>query len=151
MSMTPFDSHSLDEALFLFLLHSDNDNDHTTYMNLGDEIAFPQSNGEFMVRVDVQHFRPEELKVRLVGDYLVIEGRHDEKMDEHGTISRQFERKYKIPEHIDKTDFHSSVSSDGVLTVISKKKLEAARLAAGQPSLQSQDDHPLETGSEIFD
>ena len=36
------------------------------------------------VSIDVQHFSPAELSIKTVEDVLVVEGRHDEKEDEHG-------------------------------------------------------------------
>jgi len=31
------------------------------------------------VEVDVKHFSPEELLVKVVGDYVVVEGKHEQK------------------------------------------------------------------------
>lgn len=33
----------------------------------------------FTVQVDVKHFSPEELLVKVVGDYVVVEGKHEQK------------------------------------------------------------------------
>lgn len=33
----------------------------------------------FTVEVDVKHFSPEELLVKVVGDYVVVEGKHEQK------------------------------------------------------------------------
>ena len=41
----------------------------------------------FKVELDVSHFRPEELKVNVVEDELVIEGNHEEKTDKYGKVS----------------------------------------------------------------
>ncbi|CAH1396490.1 unnamed protein product [Nezara viridula] len=147
MSMTPFDPDSLDESLLLFLLQNDNNND----LNSGAEVTLPQTNEDFMVRIDVQHFRPEELKVRLLDGYLVIEGRHDEKVDEHGTISRQFVRKYKLPEHVDPKEFSSTVSSDGVLTVVSKTKSNiSGQLERKDSAFLTEGQDSIEDASQVF-
>ncbi|XP_028357290.1 alpha-crystallin B chain isoform X2 [Physeter macrocephalus] len=58
----------------------------------------------FSVNLDVKHFSPEELK------------------DEHGFISREFHRKYRIPADVDPLTITSSLSSDGVLTVNGPRK-----------------------------
>ncbi|KOB70288.1 Heat shock protein 1 [Operophtera brumata] len=52
----------------------------------------------------------------------VIEGKHEEKQDEHGFISRQFTRRYILPSGYDVADLISSLSSDGVLTVTAPKR-----------------------------
>ncbi|XP_054271021.1 alpha-crystallin A chain-like [Macrosteles quadrilineatus] len=75
------------------------------------------------INLDVQQFKPEELNVKVVDDYVVVEGKHEERSDEHGFISRQFSRRYKIPENVDKNALKSSLSSDGVL------QLEAPKVA----------------------
>jgi len=45
----------------------------------------------------VKHFSPEELSVKTVGNYVEIRGKHEEKKDDHGVVSRDFTRKYTIP------------------------------------------------------
>lgn len=42
--------------------------------------------------LDVQQFKPEELKVRVVEGVVEVEGKHEERQDEHGSISRHFVR-----------------------------------------------------------
>jgi crystallin alpha B len=75
------------------------------------------------VNLDVQQFKPEELKVRVVDDYLVVEAKHEERSDEHGFISRQFTRRYKLPEDVDPLALVSKLSSDGVLSLEAPKKV----------------------------
>jgi len=76
----------------------------------------------FKVNLDVQQFKPEELSVKVVDDYICIEGKHEERSDEHGFISRQFTRRYKLPDNVDKAALKSSLSSDGVLQLHAPKK-----------------------------
>lgn len=72
---------------------------------------------KFQVNLDVQHFAPEEISVKTVDGYIVVEGKHEEKEDEHGFISRQFKRRYALPEDCNPETVVSKLSSDGVLTV----------------------------------
>lgn len=76
----------------------------------------------FSIRLDVAHFEPQEITVKLDGGSIVIEGRHEEKQDEHGYISRQFSRKYQLPKDVEEEKISSSLSSEGVLTVTAPKK-----------------------------
>lgn len=69
------------------------------------------------INLDVQQFKPEELKVSVADGYIVINGNHEERSDEHGFVSRQFTRRYKIPDNVDEAALASSLSSDGVLTL----------------------------------
>ncbi|CAK1595596.1 unnamed protein product [Parnassius mnemosyne] len=77
---------------------------------------------KFQVNLDVQHFAPDEISVKTVDGYVVIEGKHEEKKDEHGFISRQFKRRYALPEDCNPDTVESKLSSDGVLTVIAPKE-----------------------------
>ena len=69
----------------------------------------------------MQQFSPSEITVKTVGDSVLIEGKHEEKPDEHGFISRQFQRRYLLPDGVRPEDVQSSLSSDGVLTVSAAK------------------------------
>ncbi|OCT70439.1 hypothetical protein XELAEV_18037360mg, partial [Xenopus laevis] len=77
----------------------------------------------FSVNLDVKHFSPEELKVKIVGDFIEIHGTHEERQDEHGFVSRDFQRRYKIPSDVDFQSITSTLSRDGVLTVSGPRKL----------------------------
>ncbi|XP_053307431.1 alpha-crystallin B chain [Spea bombifrons] len=78
---------------------------------------------KFTVNLDVKHFSPEELKVKVLGDFIEINGKHEERQDEHGYVSRDFQRRYKIPLDVDPLSITSSLSPDGVLTVSAPRKL----------------------------
>lgn len=80
---------------------------------------------KFHVELDVQQFKPEEINVKVVDNYIVVEGKHEEKQDDHGIISRHFVRKYLVPEQCDAEKAASSLSSDGVLTITAPRKPEA--------------------------
>lgn len=75
------------------------------------------SDNEFKVSMDVQQFKPGEITVKVVENCIVVEGKHEDRQDEHGYISRQFVRKYSLPSGCDGKDIVSTLSSDGVLTV----------------------------------
>ncbi|KAJ8679694.1 hypothetical protein QAD02_015481 [Eretmocerus hayati] len=86
----------------------------------------------FQAVLDVQQFSPEEINVKVVDKYILVEGSHEEKQDEHGWISRKFTRKYLIPEQCNLEKAESRLSSDGVLTITvprkEKPKVEGARV-----------------------
>uniref|UniRef100_A0A8D8IPR4 Protein lethal(2)essential for life n=1 Tax=Culex pipiens TaxID=7175 RepID=A0A8D8IPR4_CULPI len=77
----------------------------------------------FQVNLDVQQFGPHEISVKTVDDFIVVEGKHEERQDEHGFVSRQFVRRYQLPADYDPKDVVSSLSSDGILTVMAPPKL----------------------------
>uniref|UniRef100_A0A2A4K9P8 SHSP domain-containing protein n=1 Tax=Heliothis virescens TaxID=7102 RepID=A0A2A4K9P8_HELVI len=79
---------------------------------------------KFQVNLDVQHFDPEEISVKTSDGYVVIEGKHEERKDEHGFVSRHFKRRYALPEGCNPETVESRLSSDGVLTVVAPKVCE---------------------------
>lgn len=110
---------------------------------------------QFKVILDVQQFKPEEINVKVVDKCVVVEAKHEEKRDEHGWISRQFERRYLIPDQCNIDEVASSLSSDGILTITAPRKeqpkIEGERPIkiqhTGKPAIQnnpSQETKPAE-------
>ncbi|XP_070499394.1 heat shock protein 23-like [Chironomus tepperi] len=71
----------------------------------------------FQASVDVHHFQPSEITVKTIDNQIIVEGRHEERDDGHGSIQRHFVRKYMLPKEYDMNSVHSQLSSDGVLTI----------------------------------
>lgn len=66
--------------------------------------------------------------MRTKGDNTIeIEGKHEEKQDEHGYISRHFVRRYVLPKGHDINQVQSNLSSDGVLTITAPKSGDEAQ------------------------
>nr|AHE77381.1 small heat shock protein [Lissorhoptrus oryzophilus] len=82
----------------------------------------------FQASIDVQQFKPEEISVKLIDNTVTVEGKHEERQDEHGFISRHFVRKYVLPDDCDVKQLRSRLSSDGVLSVTAPKKPEGKQL-----------------------
>ncbi|KAI5639996.1 hsp20/alpha crystallin family domain-containing protein [Phthorimaea operculella] len=82
---------------------------------------------KFQVNLDVQHFKPEEISVKTADGFVVIEGKHEEKKDEHGFVSRHFVRKYALPEGCQVENVESKLSSDGVLTITAPRQKPAIK------------------------
>jgi len=71
----------------------------------------------FQVCMDVAQFKPNELNVKVIENCIVVEGKHEERADEHGYIERHFVRRYTLPKGYEADKVVSTLSSDGVLTV----------------------------------
>ncbi|KAJ8368263.1 hypothetical protein SKAU_G00082910 [Synaphobranchus kaupii] len=85
----------------------------------------------FVINLDVKHFSPEELRVKVNGEFIAIHGKHEDRQvtklslvnrDEHGFVSREFHKKYKLPSGVDPASVTSSLSSSGMLTVSTPRK-----------------------------
>lgn len=92
--------------------HSTNGGDDLWHM----PIAQVGKDG-YQVCMDVNQFSPNELSVKVVDNSIVVEGKHEEREDGHGYISRHFVRRYALPKGFEADKVMSSLSSDGVLTV----------------------------------
>ncbi|XP_075999794.1 alpha-crystallin A chain [Genypterus blacodes] len=76
---------------------------------------------KFMVYLDVKHFSPEELTVKITDDHLEIQGKHEERQDDHGYISREFHRRYRLPTSVDQSAISCTISADGLLNLTGPK------------------------------
>lgn len=83
--------------------------------------AIDNTKDHFKVILDVQHFKPNEINVRVNEREIIIEGKHEERQDDHGYISRQFIRRFSLPKGCMSDSVTSSLSSDGVLTLMANK------------------------------
>lgn len=79
------------------------------------------SGDKFQVNLDVQQFSPEEITVKATDKSITVEGKHEEKQDEHGYVTRHFVRRYMLPAGHDHEKIASSLSSDGILTISAPK------------------------------
>lgn len=78
---------------------------------------------KFQANLDVSQFKPEEITVKVTGENTItVEGKHEEKQDEHGQIYRHFVRRYHLPKNSDMGKIESKLSSDGVLSIIAPRR-----------------------------
>ena len=125
--------------------------------NEGGTSTVQADKDKFQVVLDVQQFEPSEIDVKLVDKFVIVTAKHEEKQDEHGWISRQFVRKYLIPEQCDIDQVASKLSSDGVLTITAPRKdqpkLENERVIkiehTGKPAIQSKVTKPQQPKSAV--
>lgn len=68
--------------------------------------------------LEVSNFTPTELSVKLLNDKtVVVEGKHGERPDVDGFVSREFTRKYNLPESVVPSTVECYLSKDGVLVI----------------------------------
>lgn len=83
----------------------------------GGGAAGKDKRGNFEVNLDVGLFEPGELSVKLVNNCVIIEGKHEEREDEHGHVSRHFVRRYPLPKEYNADAIASTLTDEGVLTI----------------------------------
>ncbi|XP_056137365.1 heat shock protein beta-8 [Lampris incognitus] len=80
--------------------------------------APPATGGEpWKVCVNVHSFRPEELHVRTRDGYVEVSGKHEEKQEEGGIVTKNFTKKIQIPIDVDPLTVFASLSPEGVLII----------------------------------
>ncbi|KAF5278942.1 hypothetical protein FQR65_LT15466 [Abscondita terminalis] len=107
-----------------------NQNSHSHHRHGMDGLfkheSVTQDKEKFQVKLDVKHFTPEEISVKVVDDHsLVIEAKHESK-DEKGSTSRHLIRQFVLPDNHDLKKIETKLSSDGVLTIVAPNKEQPA-------------------------
>ncbi|XP_060704923.1 heat shock protein 30C-like [Hemiscyllium ocellatum] len=86
-----------------------------------------KEGNRFSVSLNVQHFPPEDLRVKVFGRKVLVTGKHEKKCDDgSGCYSykyEEFRREFQLPEDVDAEALRCCLSQDGQL------KVQAPRLA----------------------
>jgi HSP20 family molecular chaperone IbpA len=77
---------------------------------------------KYTIKLDVQHFEPNEISVKIVDNDIVVSGEHPERTDRLGRISRKFQRKYELPADVEPDSIVSTLTPSGVLIIEGLKK-----------------------------
>lgn len=80
------------------------------------------TNDKFEVGLDAQFFSPKEIEVKVCGQDLLINCRHESRSGEFGTIAREVHRAYKLPHDVDVSTVKSHLTNSGVLSITAEKK-----------------------------
>lgn len=67
--------------------------------------------------MDVQNFKPDEIKVKIIDRFVVVEAKHEEKEDDKKLNKMHFIKKYFMPEQVDIEHIKSTISTDGILMI----------------------------------
>jgi HSP20 family molecular chaperone IbpA len=84
-------------------------------------IRMKDADDKFEISLDTHDYRPDEIKVNVSGGTLSVEAKHEEKGD-NKFVSKQFSRKYTLPEGCEASRVNSNLSSDGILVITAPKK-----------------------------
>ncbi|KAL3062495.1 heat shock protein beta-8 [Trematomus bernacchii] len=69
------------------------------------------------VCVNVHSFKPEELNVKTRDGFVEVSGKHEEKQEEGGIVTKNFTKKIQIPIDVDPLTVLASLSPEGVLII----------------------------------
>lgn len=84
------------------------------------------ASDDFQVSVDVKSFNPEEINVKVKDREIIVEGKHEERQDETGFVSRQFTRRFVLPQEFDPDTISTFLNAEGKMTIKAVKPQPAA-------------------------
>ncbi|CAL1284050.1 unnamed protein product [Larinioides sclopetarius] len=118
--MQLFDEDLLPATVYRgFLIHP---RTQTSIANSGQS-EVKNDDKQFQVALNVKQFKPEEIEVKIVDNYIVVHGKHEERNEDNGSFStREFTRRYMLPQACEGDTVTSSLSPDSVLTITAPKK-----------------------------
>jgi HSP20 family molecular chaperone IbpA len=83
-------------------------------------VPIVEERGETKLKLEfnVQNFRPDEVKVKILGsNILQVRAEHEEKSEAGDTKRRLYVRQYSLPKGVDIEHVRPSLTKDGVLTI----------------------------------
>lgn len=87
---------------------------------LGQEVSPKEETKSDIFKVSLKlgnAFKPEEIKVRVIGRCLQVEGKHEKRGDDGHYVHRQFAHSYNLPRDVDDTNLVSTLSAQGILNI----------------------------------
>lgn len=78
----------------------------------------------FEASIECKNFEPQDIKVKIENDCLVVEGKL-EKKSENGHWSQNFVQRFSIPENVIQESFTCNLDKNGILKIRAKRKVEA--------------------------
>ncbi|XP_072288630.1 heat shock protein beta-8-like [Eucyclogobius newberryi] len=100
------------------------------------------TNGEpWKVCVNVHSFKPEELHIRTRDGFVEVSGKHEEKQEEGGIVTKNFTKKIQIPIDVDPVTVFASLSPEGVL-IIEARQTPPYHLFSNEDLLPGDTEHP---------
>lgn len=111
-----------DVSLENFLLPR-RDYDTNVGYQLSRRLIESSTKNMFQCFFNVSQFTPEELEINIVDNFIVIHGKHDEKTDEHGFVSREFTRRVRIPDDVEPHTIKSVFKRNAVLIIKAPRKV----------------------------
>merc|ERR1712110_467604 len=86
-------------------------------------LVLQEEKDKMEVTLDTSGYKPDELKVEIKGGELCVEGKHEERSQSGEVmVSRQFSRRFGMPQNVKKEDIVSNLSQDGVMVITMPKE-----------------------------
>merc|ERR1712184_145230 len=95
-------------------------------------LGLQEEKDKMEVTLDTSGYKPDELKVEIKGGELCVEGKHEERSQSGEVmVSRQFSRRFGLPQNVKKEDIVSNLSQDGVMVITMPKEQRIEEVERG--------------------
>jgi len=88
-----------------------------------DRNEMKNDSKKWEIKLDVSHFEPQEITIKTIGNNVVVIGKHDERKDRLGFVSREFTRRYELPEDVEPESVVSALTPNGILIIEGLKRV----------------------------
>ncbi|XP_026755949.2 alpha-crystallin A chain [Galleria mellonella] len=99
-----------------------------SFADIGPRIV--TDDNKFQVIVNVKDYKKEDLKVKVKGDFIFVQGSHEAKQDDRDVFASQFFHTYSLPANCSGSDVTAELSSDGYLIVSAPLKSTGEKKAS---------------------
>merc|ERR1719222_1638204 len=100
-------------------------------------LGLQEEKDKMEVTLDTSGYKPDELKVEIKDGELCVEGKHEERTQSGEVmVSRQFSRRFGLPQNVKKEDIVSNLSQDGVMVITMPKEQRIEEVERGSTPIQ---------------
>ena len=95
----------------------------SSYLEQGQNTSYKEKDNQFQIEIDAPGFSKKDLGVTVDEDFLNVKGKVDV-----GGRKRDINKKYKLPENVDKTKMSARLKN-GILSITIPKKEKRKKLS----------------------
>merc|ERR1712117_187478 len=100
-------------------------------------LGLQEEKDKMEVTLDASGYKPDELKVEIKEGELCVEGKHEERSQTGEVmVSRQFSRRFGMPQNVKKEGIVSNLSQDGVMVITMPKEQRIEEVERGNTPIQ---------------
>merc|ERR1712088_975605 len=100
-------------------------------------LGLQEEKDKMEVTLDTSGYKPDELKVEIKEGELCVEGKHEERSQTGEVmVSRQFSRRFGMPQNVKKEGIVSNLSQDGVMVITMPKEQRIEEVERGNTPIQ---------------
>merc|ERR1712024_262874 len=100
-------------------------------------MGLQEEKDKMEVTLDTSGYKPDELKVEIKDGELCVEGKHEERSQTGEVmVSRQFSRRFGMPQNVKKEGIVSNLSQDGVMVITMPKEQRIEEVERGNTPIQ---------------